>query len=478
MKSLMNEIDEIYVLYLLSDKNISKLLQITNKSSATIRKYITIKESLDFSLFPFLNKKGSEKLTLDVALYLCKQILNPSIQETIYPEIQFLRSKDKKKYIQETTMCLLCADNCNCMDTFPCCGKFICELCMITIFETMITSITIELPKCPFCNIYLSPSFIKKYILTKDSNLFSKREPWMNKSPYFKKSSLYDKYHLTYYLKNICKIIKEIINIIEYHYEMNEILPKSDRLLQMKQELTSLLEERNIRNFSKIKGLRKDIRNVQEEIELATGEKWGSRNTIMVIIDDTNIQKLYPLITKNTIFGLCYQCNKIQKNIPIMDKLRFSQIKKNYKLCTLERQCANQENELFEAKPEMFVCNDCTDGTFKKCPHCGVKTLKPDGCNYIYCGDHRWCWICEERLENSNGGHNEHYYTGPGTSPYTNRCRKSMNMTTKPWFILDTCDCSHCIANEGLPLCRTLECMNRTYYLDDNKPSKYCYECH
>ena len=148
-------------------------------------------------------------------------------------------------------------------------------------------------------------------------------------------------------------------------------------------------------------------------------------------------------------------------------------------MCHVEKQCANGEGDVVVLNDDMFVCVVCKsyeenyeDGTFKKCPHCGIKTLKPSGCNYVKCGDHRWCFICNERLEVSHDGHNTHYYTGPGSSAYSSVCRQSIN-SDKPKFILKTCECSSCAPFGGMPLCRELECMERTH----DPTSPYCAKC-
>jgi hypothetical protein len=161
-------------------------------------------------------------------------------------------------------------------------------------------------------------------------------------------------------------------------------------------------------------------------------------------------------------------------------------------MCEVEKQCVQGDGELAVLDPGMFLCTVCKshqepdDATFKKCPHCGIKTLKPDGCNYVVCGDHRWCWICNERLEVSHDGHNTHYYTGlPGASPYANTCRKSLDQD-KPLFTLDVCDCSSCAPYGGAPLCKTLDCMNRALWRratqgasqDFSLTREYCANCH
>ena len=154
-------------------------------------------------------------------------------------------------------------------------------------------------------------------------------------------------------------------------------------------------------------------------------------------------------------------------------------------ICDIPKECGNGEGGLLVLEPEMFRCVVCKsrdenidDGEFKKCPHCGIKTVKPEGCNFIYCGDHRWCWICNERIENNENGHNKHYWTGPGTSPYTSRCRLSVNSDQEKYVIKSKCDCSACKDSDGAPLCRTLDCMNRTsMFSRGNHFNSLCNSC-
>ena len=158
----------------------------------------------------------------------------------------------------------------------------------------------------------------------------------------------------------------------------------------------------------------------------------------------------------------------------------------------VQKQCVNDQNEIVVLEPNMFLCIICkshledpNDGEFKKCPHCGIKTLKPNGCNFIYCDDHRWCFICNERIENNENGHNKHYHTGPGTSPYSNQCRQSIDYDAPKFLIKGKCNCNTCKEHNGSPLCRTLECMNHTSPtihqnpIDENEIefNIYCQQC-
>ena len=91
---------------------------------------------------------------------------------------------------------------------------------------------------------------------------------------------------------------------------------------------------------------------------------------------------------------------------------------KNVKIKCIERRCVDAENQIVVLKKEMFHCSECSkvNNEVKKCPHCGIKTVKPDQCNFIP--------ICEclqgsgvlfgSRLPNDKLGHNHHYWTGPG----------------------------------------------------------------
>ena len=93
----------------------------------------------------------------------------------------------------------------------------------------------------------------------------------------------------------------------------------------------------------------------------------------------------------------------------------------------------NENNEVI-LRPQMFCCDKCNDELnnqnhiIKKCPHCGIKTIKPNECNFIYCQCRNfWCFLCGSRLFNDHNGHNVHYYLGNGSGPYGNTCRTLSN---------------------------------------------------
>jgi len=172
------------------------------------------------------------------------------------------------------------------------------------------------------------------------------------------------------------------------------------------------------------------------------------------------------LMDKELIYGPCSLCSY---PLPVSKIHRQKEKFRRIKMGSIQRRCANDENQMLVLEPNMFTCGPCRneDVIVKKCPHCGIKTLKPDGCNYVICGDHRWCFICNERLEVNHNGHNVHYWMGSGSSAYSDKCRKSEN-SNLPTFILDKCDCYSCRGKDSL--CLTLDCMERT-------PRKQCDIC-
>ena len=123
----------------------------------------------------------------------------------------------------------------------------------------------------------------------------------------------------------------------------------------------------------------------------------------------------------------------------------------------------------------MFKCEECEEKekvVFKKCPHCGIKTMTPDGCNYVRCVCRNfWCFVCNNRLPNSYDGHNTHFHIGPGTSAYDNACRTSVNYHNES-HIMGLCNCRYCIRRSRQSLCCEIEC-NKKADIDSVK----CVSC-
>lgn len=185
-----------------------------------------------------------------------------------------------------------------------------------------------------------------------------------------------------------------------------------------------------------------------------------------MIDENLDFGKLVSGDEKEKYYGVCVECCP-----PLINN---TQIFTDIKVNTVDRECADGEGNMVVLNHDMFKCENCgdKDNEYKKCPHCGIKTLRPSACNYVICGDHRWCWICNERLPNNHEGHNVHYWTGPGSSPYSNYCRRSINYYA-PDFVMDCCDCMNCSKYSGLKICKTLECYNRC----ETSENPYCNTC-
>jgi len=166
------------------------------------------------------------------------------------------------------------------------------------------------------------------------------------------------------------------------------------------------------------------------------------------------------------IYGYCHSCTPINNDHKfVYDKL---------KIKSIEKRCVTDQNQILVVKPGMFTCNECDKLTvdIKKCPHCGVFNIKPDGCNFISCCDQckqSWCFVCSSRLPNTTFGHNHHYWMGPNTSGFDPRCRVTENYP-QPTHVIEKCSCDYCKKRKSKPLCLDLNC---------NKPAinwkvKYC----
>ena len=397
--SVVQKIDDIYTLYCYSGQNITETLKVTNIKRPTLLRYIKIKERLDPSLFECLDKKGGRpKLTLEMALYICRNVLNPEYQHHIFKSIRVSSRTQMIQRIGELSECLICADQSSNFELTPCCGQFLCEGCLVHIGENAIEDITFKAINCPFCQ--------QSFTLNEVKTLLIRRYARTDPSELWRMTGDYDKsLTLNYtYARNLCRKFMAILGKIERlrgHTQPDDRMPRYSR------------------NYEEVIG-------------------------------------------KDLYYGCCTACSPDMSRTQRVDYRRI-------RIASVEKQCVMGENELAVLEPGQFLCTVCKsyqedreDGTFKKCPHCGTRTLKPEGCNYVRCGDHRWCFICEERLENNHNGHNVHYHTGlPGASPYESSCRVSLKQD-KPTFVLKTCDCPACKEHRGAPLCRELECMNRT----------------
>ncbi len=410
--SIQKKIDEIYQLFILSDRNIKKTLSLTKISRPTLNNYIKIQECLDFSLREFLDKKGKEKLKISDAVLLCDNVFNPENQYIMFQN--YLQSKNKLEFIRDQNTCAICMESRKNFEFTPCCNGLICENCLSKTFESNIQDIIFKPVNCPFCNKHFDLLFVKWFLIDR---VLTNKEFWRNTKSYHTTLEFAPSYNHNLYHK--------YLNLID----------KIERL-----------------------------------------------NDTIVCDHEPDFQKLLG----DKYYGYCTQCT------PTFRNKDFKKIKQRdwdrSLISDIPKQCGNGEGGLLVLQPEMFRCVVCKsrdenfeDGEFKKCPHCGIKTVKPDGCNYIYCGDHRWCWICNERIENNDNGHNKHYWTGPGTSPYSDQCRTSIQSNTLTYVIEGKCDCSACKDHGGAPICKNINCMKRTFvkYISDGNDmfNDYCIDC-
>lgn len=208
-----------------------------------------------------------------------------------------------------------------------------------------------------------------------------------------------------------------------------------------------------------------------------------------------NLYKLYliydkfvkdnPGITDKHHLGYCESCIKssFRSRERFIHDLKYKGDKRiRIRVAKVQKECVNDE----QLKPEIFKCDRCCESEtlIKRCPHCGIKSLRPDGCNYVRCecGNH-WCFVCNMRLPHSHEGHNVHYWIGNGSSAYDDNCRISSDHHGTDHVMKD-CNCNYCQARGGAPMCATLDCENtvsrKSYTTQHGRVMKwgiYCDQC-
>lgn len=378
-------IDDIYVTYISSNRDMKELMKYTNKSRPTINKYIFIKENLDDELFRLFKTK---KITIAIAEYLSKWIRNHDIQRIIFPQLEKLKTPQKKELILKQTSCMICCteEGCILKEHLPCCNNSICYGCMISIISSCLEGASLNIIKCPFCREILPYELIK--------SICRIEELW--RYNYRRKFKVYE----TRYKVNLLNIYKNMIMKIVNNSEP----PKPDTLQ---------------------------------------------------IID----KKM-----ETSHYGHCLEC--IERVYVNEDRFKYitkyspgNMFLKNVHIAEVQKECINVDVDI---KSDLFKCVVCKDKhenpMIKKCPHCGIKTLQPDGCNYVRCECfNRWCFVCNYRLTNDWNGHNAHYYIGQGSSAYDYACRVSVNHSEEKYTI-DNCTCEYCQKRSGKPLCSNIEC--------------------
>ena len=402
MNETFQKINDIYVLYLLHNKNKKQLP--TKYSICTINKYIHLMEKLDIRLFSYLDSK-EKKLTIGNAENLIR-FCDPDFQYFVFMN----ETKLNKPIIISYQFCQICCnENSYNMMMTPCCNQFICETCLIEHFKSKMNDIKFNIMKCLFCN----QIFTFKYTSWLLKKRYRNKEDWMEK--------------------------KEYKRCIRYSiYELYNILKKYQALLfQIEKEQTN----------NQLK------------------------------INDNNLNEL-PNLIDNKFFGPCYRCS------PRIYQHRYNPLHhwQGLKIKSIPRECVNNENNEVILNEKMFLCDPCNDQInneiqeIKKCPHCNIRTIRPNECNFVICQCQKcWCFLCGCRLINDQNGHNRHYYLGPGSGPYSNTCRYTLRNihSHRPTFEMLNCDCIHCCKRNGLSLCLNIDCnesaIYNEHYCEDHK---------
>ena len=400
LNKVQYNIQDIYTLYTLNDKDMKKLKELTGKSMVTLKKYIHIQEKLDIELFPHLDSKN-KKLTIDTAYDLVSNIVNKEIQCDIFYNFLKKGNKINKGIIKDIVFCNICCDSSKFLIKLPCCGQYLCENCLLQHINVKMTDITFQMIRCLFCSVIMKHEFLDKLLYLR----YVHKEEWMIMNQL--KYNQYMKYNKCY-----------LYNILQRYYSM---------LIQ-------------IENKEENRG---------------------------IYITDINIEHDLPKLLKDNIYGPCFKCSPHIST----HRRRRKETWDTMKIKGIPRSCMNDENNELVIKKEMFQCETCSEleTTVKKCPHCNVKTVRPNECNFVICQcKNFWCFLCGSRLFNDHNGHNVHYYMGPGSGPFSNKCRVTENHKD-PSFEIKSCQCIHCITRGGKSICLNLNCNNTAL-----ESKKYC----
>jgi hypothetical protein len=354
------------------------------------------------------------------ALTLCKTIKNPLHQVHVYHSLQGAKTSEKIENLANHTNCLICCDNSSYHEYMNCCGQWLCTRCFKECLIQSMTNLTLTSLACPFCRCDVPLSMIRDFTIS-----------------------------------TRCKINGKC------HYK-------------------SLEPWRNSYEW---------IQSVSSNDSVATYRlSHYLHNLYQLYVKYTTFLSENPDSLETNHIGYCYSC--IQSQYQTMDnfkrtlsttsrrKIRLERIH----LATVQKDCANDE----QLKPEIFRCHRCTEGNtkVKRCPHCGVKSIRPNGCNYVrcVCGNH-WCFVCNMRLPHSHEGHNVHYWIANGSSAYDDNCRVSSDHHGVD-YVVDGCSCRYCSKRGGAPLCATLDCSNtvpkKPYTTEHGRTFQwglYCDEC-
>ena len=412
---LSEDIDDLYIRYCLSGKNVDTLVKSTKKSLPALKRYIRIKENLAPELFPLLDSR--KMMTLSLAETLIKSLVNIQHQVVAYNSVKGLKGKEREQSILNHKSCLICCDNSVSHEYMECCGNWICSSCFLQCLSTSFTELTLTPMYCPFCRkdvpldtvCNFTGSYRRK---NHKRTVYYSRDLWRNSYQWIETFTKLSRCYIKEYLSNLYKL----------HLKYEKFIKDN------------------------------------------------------------------PGITDTHHLGYCESCIKsaFRSRDKFIDTIKHTSNRfvnlGRINIAVVQKDCANDE----QLKPEIFTCKRCCESEIliKRCPHCGIKSLRPDGCNYVRCecGNH-WCFVCNMRLPGSHEGHNVHYWTGNGSSAYDDNCRISSDHHGLDHVMKD-CNCNYCRSRGGAPMCATLDCKNtvpkKSYTTEHGRVLQwgiYCEQC-
>ena len=99
--SIVDKCNIFYKYYELNNKSVEEVAKLTSMTENTIKSYIFIKENLDTDLLPKLDEKYNDKLPLQTATDLCKNIPDKEKQKEVFEKTKKLPNAESKKNVIE-----------------------------------------------------------------------------------------------------------------------------------------------------------------------------------------------------------------------------------------------------------------------------------------------------------------------------------------------------------------------------------------
>ena len=238
--SIQKKINDAYQIYILSDRNFVKANSMMKISGPSLRRYVKIKENLDFELLEYLDKKGKYKLTIGDAIKLCEKILNPEYQFLIFQTFINSPKSNRFRILSEECQCMICCEERKNFEFSPCCNKPICEKCLVKTFKTTIKDKIFKSINCPYCNISFPLSYCSWFLIDRVNSSWninqnntnykseSLGELWRNTKEYKQ-----DLHYGANYMKNLYNKYMKTVEVLEYNkqIDLDDKSPNFEELL-------------------------------------------------------------------------------------------------------------------------------------------------------------------------------------------------------------------------------------------------------